>query len=227
MNSAKYAPVIPVSINVTYGGNSEDNTWDQDEYTVTELTEADIDCTDDFWSDACTQDYCDKQDSVTRQAGIMMAVPFIVTVCTIFIFGKVGVDRLGLRPHMLVFGPLLYVIAHGMFTLVYSFAWLPLLLLGIGWSIYVASIWPSIPLVVPPQLVGRAFGLMTCIQAVGNAISPLVVSFIYSNSGQQYVPGVEIYFLSCSITVVLIGITLVRIDQNQAPQSTDTNTAEL
>jgi hypothetical protein len=30
---------------------------------------------------------------VTQQAGILMAIPFIVTVATIFVFGHFGVDR--------------------------------------------------------------------------------------------------------------------------------------
>jgi hypothetical protein len=49
---------------------------------------------------------------------------------------------------------------------------IPLVLLGISYSIYVSSLWPSIPYVVPPRTVGTAFGLTTAIQNVGMTVFP-------------------------------------------------------
>ena len=37
----------------------------------------------------------------------------------------------------------------------------PLILLGLGYSIYASSLWPSIPLVVKPNTLATAFGLCT------------------------------------------------------------------
>lgn len=39
----------------------------------------------------------------------------------------------------------------------------PLVLVGIGYSIYAAAIWGSVPYVVDPSSVGTAFGIATAI----------------------------------------------------------------
>ncbi len=50
----------------------------------------------------------------------------------------------------------------------------PLILVGIGYSIYAAALWGSIPYVVEPRTVGTAFGFCTAIQNAGMAIAPTV-----------------------------------------------------
>ena len=50
----------------------------------------------------------------------------------------------------------------------------PLVLCGIGYSIYAAALWGSIPYVVEPRTVGTAFGFCTAIQNAGMAIAPTI-----------------------------------------------------
>ena len=54
----------------------------------------------------------------------------------------------------------------------------PLVLTGIGYSIYAAAIWGSIPYVVAPNTVGTAFGITTAIQNIGLVIAPTIVGEI-------------------------------------------------
>ena len=39
----------------------------------------------------------------------------------------------------------------------------PLILLGIGYSIYAAALWAAVPYVVEPKTVGSAFGICTAL----------------------------------------------------------------
>jgi len=55
---------------------------------------------------------------------------------------------------------------------------IPIVGLGITYSIYVAALWPMIPLVVKPQVVGSAFGLCTALQNIGLALGPIMVSLL-------------------------------------------------
>ena len=55
---------------------------------------------------------------------------------------------------------------------------LPLTFMGVGYSIYAAVIWGSIPYVVAPRTLGTAFGLTTAIQNTGLVIAPLLVSIL-------------------------------------------------
>lgn len=53
---------------------------------------------------------------------------------------------------------------------------MPLILLGIGYSVYAAALWSCIPFTVPKRLVGTAYGLCTAVQNIGLALSPLVAA---------------------------------------------------
>lgn len=50
-----------------------------------------------------------------------------------------------------------------------------LILLGIAYSIYASSLWPSIPLIVKPHALATAFGMCTSIQQVGLTLIPFLV----------------------------------------------------
>ncbi len=58
----------------------------------------------------------------------------------------------------------------------------PLILVGIGYSIYAAALWGSIPYVVEAKTVGTAFGFCTAIQNAGMAIAPSIVGAIIDNT---------------------------------------------
>ena len=54
---------------------------------------------------------------------------------------------------------------------------IPLILLGVGYSIYAATIWGCIPFTMPAKLVGTAYGLSTCCQNIGLIVSPQIAAF--------------------------------------------------
>ena len=204
-----YAPVIPSSLNVT----ERDSLWDEVEYVFPFLETSDIDCTDDFWSEACTSNYCVKQEDVTEEAGVLMAVPFMITMTSAFLFGHFGVDRAGRRAEMLCFGPTLLVIANALFAFSQNTPITPLVFMGLGQSITVSALWSSAPLIVPDNSKGMAFGIMTCGQGIGMSLWPLMNASIYNSTGHRYLPEVAIFLMSCSVLAVLVGFALLYADR--------------
>jgi nitrate/nitrite transporter NarK len=59
---------------------------------------------------------------------------------------------------------------------------IPLVLVGVAYSIYCAAIWGSIPYAVPAQSVGTAFGICTAIQNIGLVIAPTLVGWIKTHT---------------------------------------------
>ena len=55
-------------------------------------------------------------------------------------------------------------------------------MVGIGYSIYGAALWGSIPYVVEAKTVGTAFGFVTAIQNGGMAFAPTIGSLIHDHS---------------------------------------------
>ena len=84
---------------------------------------------------------------------------------------------------------------------------------GLGYSIAVSVLCPSVPLVVKSSSVGTSFGIYTCIQNFGLAVVPLVVASIYNKAGQRYLPEVEMLLIVLSGAGVLAGLALIYCDR--------------
>ena len=82
------------------------------------------------------------------------------------------VDRIGRRATLMIFGSLLMIPSY----LVMAFTTVPprwpMMLLGASFVLVPAAMWPSVPLIVPKELTGSAFGLITMIQNIGLALFP-------------------------------------------------------
>jgi len=110
-----------------------------------------------------------------------LSIPYFISAgCTPF-FGLL-VDRIGKRGIILFASTFILISVHISILLVpqcgdsndttcisYWFI-LPLVLLGLYYSIYAAVLWPCVPLVCETKVVGTAFGIINCIQNAGNLI---------------------------------------------------------
>ena len=105
-----------------------------------------------------------------QQAGNANSWVFFAAIFVTPVFGLLA-DRLGHRALMLVFGtallPLSFVVLGGTSLSL----WVTTVMMGISWSLVPAVIWPSTTLIVPPQRLGTALGLITLIQALGIALA--------------------------------------------------------
>jgi len=92
----------------------------------------------------------------------------------------------------------------------------PLVLTGVGYSIYAAAIWGSIPYLVSSTTVGTAFGIATAIQNIGLVISPTLVGLIKDNtkSIDHGYFWVNAYFVFINLIGLCLNISLYYIDIN-------------
>ncbi|MBM3310026.1 MAG: major facilitator superfamily domain-containing protein 1 [Candidatus Aminicenantes bacterium] len=84
------------------------------------------------------------------------------------------VDKVGRRATLMIFGALLLIPSHLAMGLTRLYPAYPMIALGAAFVLVPAALWPTIPLVVRPERVGTAFGLMTAVQNVGMALFPLL-----------------------------------------------------
>lgn len=89
-----------------------------------------------------------------------------------------------------------------------------MVLLGVGYSLYAAVMWASIPLVVKPEAVGTAFGVTTAVQNFGLAFAPMIIGEIQVKTthshGYFYVSPtqVSVFLFVCGFLGVLNAIWL-------------------
>ena len=121
------------------------------------------------------------------------------------------VDKWGKRATVMIFGSLLLIVSHLTLGLTKLHPVLSMIVLGAAFVLVPAALWPSIPLVVPKERVGTAFGLMTAIQNVGFAVfNPLngklrAITGSYTSS--------EIMFASLGIVGLIFAFLLRRADK--------------
>lgn len=110
-------------------------------------------------------------------------------------------DRKGKGATMMLYGAILLTISHLIFALVPPEAFtdvlaiLTIVLLGTAFSLVPASLWPSMPKIVPDRFLGSAYGLTFYIQNIGLLLVPILIgwSLTASNPGvaEQIAQGVE------------------------------------
>ncbi|XP_016314212.1 major facilitator superfamily domain-containing protein 1 [Sinocyclocheilus anshuiensis] len=131
------------------------------------------------------------------------------------------IDYVGLRG---VFAGLCAVLTLPVFGLL-AFTFVPPLIstiwLGITYSFAAASMWPSIPLVVPQATLGTAMGLATSVQMIGIGISNLVVGQILgTKSSDVKIPlwrwqYMMIFMLANTISCIVTSTILNIVDYRQ------------
>jgi len=84
------------------------------------------------------------------------------------------VDKIGRRASLMIIGSLIMVPSHLLMGITHINPVFPMIALGAAFVLVPAAMWPSIPLLVPKDKVGTAFGLTTMIQNIGLALFPFL-----------------------------------------------------
>ena len=205
-----YAPAFPSTINITAANTS--GSWDEEEYVFVNLTMTDIRCNDEFWRNDCTANYCDAQDDATELAGIVMSTPYMVSAVFAIPLGAC-VDKFGRRTYIATVGFTILFVAHVLIAHTSTPAVIALVFQGLAHSAYGGILWPSVPLVIDPNLLGTAYGVMLSVQNAFLSLIPMFVAFLYQIGNSQYIPNVEILFYSLGALGVFTGILLIIEDK--------------
>lgn len=110
-------------------------------------------------------------------AGLFSSIAPFGTILLTPIFGYVY-DRYGRGVTLIIIGSLLLSVVHFGFSLPFhdsSIAILLMIMLGIGYSLAPAALWPCVPKIIPMKCLGTAYSMIFFIQNFGRAIIPVVV----------------------------------------------------
>src|SRR6202451_3492779 len=97
---------------------------------------------------------------------------FLSSMLTLFamiatpIFG-LWVDRVGKRALLMMFGSVLLVPVYLMMAYTHVSLYVPMVIMGVAFSLIPAVMWPSVAYIVDQSRLGTAYGLMTMIQNIG------------------------------------------------------------
>jgi hypothetical protein len=81
---------------------------------------------------------------------------------------------------------------HGVLTLPFLDFWLiatiMVIILGVGFSLVPAAMWPSVPKIIPEKQLGTAYALIFWIQNIGLWLIPLLLGIILDNTNPEVAP---------------------------------------
>ena len=143
------------------------------------------------------------------------------------------VDHKGKAATMLILGALLLISCH----LTYAFilpmfkghaiggvivAYLTILVLGASFSLVPASLWPSVPKLVDPKIIGSAYALIFWIQNIGLWLFPLLIGKVLDNSNVGETDPTKydytnplLMLAGLGVAALIIGIILKAVDKKK------------
>ncbi|XP_073504292.1 lysosomal dipeptide transporter MFSD1-like [Phyllobates terribilis] len=163
----------------------------------------------------------DKYDGYDQQTASYIAGAVYDSSLVLSAAVGILIDYVGMRGVLAV---LCAVLTLPVFALL-AFTFVPPLVstlwLGVTYSFAAASMWPSIPLVVPQATLGTAMGLATSVQMIGIGLSNLIVGRILgTQSSEAKIPlwrwqQMMIFMLANTIACIVASVTLNLVDKNQ------------
>jgi len=132
---------------------------------------------------ACATDFFTERYNLnTIAAGRLAGTIILISMFSTWFFGAI-VDRIGKRALLMIIGSLAMIPCH--FSMGYTFIspWIPMIILGLSFSLVPAALWPALPLMVKENQLGSAYGVIAMVQNVGLFTFPLAVGSIRDRLG--------------------------------------------
>ncbi|MBN2485866.1 MAG: MFS transporter [Bacteroidales bacterium] len=119
-----------------------------------------------------------------EKAGMIAAILPLGTIIFTPLFG-LFTDYRGKSASVMILGSLLIILVHLSFVFTTINPYIPMFVLGIGFSLVPAAMWPAVAKIVDQNKLGTAYGLMFSIQNIGLWLFPMLIGMVLdvSNPG--------------------------------------------
>ena len=121
--------------------------------------------------------FYNKFNMTSIQSGEITSLLPLGTLFFTPLFGFL-IDRYGKAASAMIFGSALLLIIHLLFAFTNLQPHIPMILLGVSFSLIPAAMWPSMVKLVDENQIGTAYGLMYSIQNIGLFVFPILAGYI-------------------------------------------------
>ena len=113
----------------------------------------------------------------------------------------------------MIAGSVLVFIAHIIIAFapegVSGFGYAGIAILGVGYSIVPAALWPTVSKIVPEKNLGTAYSLIYWIQNMGMLLVPVAVGFIFRNTESGKLAALHSEYVFLALCVLAIAVSLL------------------
>ena len=150
------------------------------------------------------------------QAGFYGSFVYMATAVITPLFGLV-LDRVGKRATIMLFGSLVIVPCHLALGLTKFSPLLPMIGLGVSFSLVASALWPSLPLLIEEKRLGTAFGLTTLLQNAGLTVFPWAAGKLTDVAGGDYKNSL-LMFAGLGVVALVLSV-LLRMSARKGPSA--------
>ena len=147
-----------------------------------------------------------------ESASLMVSLIPFSTVIFAPLFGSL-VDKVGKGTRWMIAGSVLVLIAHIIIAFapegVSGFGYAGIAILGVGYSIVPAALWPTVSKIVPEKNLGTAYSLIYWIQNMGMLLVPVAVGFIFRNTESGKLAALHSEYVFLALCVLAIAVSLL------------------
>ena len=151
-------------------------------------------------------------DLPAESASLMVSLIPFSTVIFVPLFGSL-VDKVGKGTRWMIAGSVLVFIAHIIIAFapegVSGFGYAGIAILGVGYSIVPAALWPTVSKIVPEKNLGTAYSLIYWIQNMGMLLVPVAVGFIFRNTESGKLAALHSEYVFLALCVLAIAVSLL------------------
>lgn len=130
-----------------------------------------------FRSTFAIQYFQDAKGLSLAEAGLANSWVFFTAIFATPIFGRIA-DRYGQRTLLLLLGAGLMPLTFATMGATHMSLWVSTAMMGLSFSIVPAVIWPTTAMLVAPERLGTAFGVINMLQSLGLAVCNLVAGWL-------------------------------------------------
>ena len=130
-------------------------------------------------------------------ASVMVAMIPFFTLVFAPLFGAV-VDKVGRGTKIMILGS----------AMILFFGFIAIGVLGLGYSLVPAAMWPSIPKIIADNKLGTAFSLVYWVQNIGLFTVPIVVGHIIDRASSPV--AAEYFFIGLAVCAIVVAVLLSR-----------------
>ena len=151
-------------------------------------------------------------DLPAESASLMVSLIPFSTVIFAPLFGSL-VDKVGKGTRWMIAGSVIVFIAHIIIAFapegVSGFGYAGIAILGVGYSIVPAALWPTVSKIVPEKNLGTAYSLIYWIQNMGMLLVPVAVGFIFRNTESGKLAALHSEYVFLALCVLAIAVSLL------------------
>ncbi len=148
-----------------------------------------------------------KYDFSSGQAAFYGSLIFVSTMICTPLFG-LFVDKMGKRATIMIMGSVIIVPVYLALGLTDMHPALPIIGIGVAFSLVPAALWSSVPILVDQHRFGTAFGLITIIQNFGLTVVPWLAGKLTDSAGGDYTNSMLLFaflgFIGLIFSIALI-----------------------